>query len=179
MPKPKPKPLGQRIKRLRQEKGLGLNDLANETGHSVAYLEKIEACEIIPPVALLISLARALEVDSGTFLKEDEAAGRRAEEQAKRTAHYSYQTLTPAAAHKHLKAFAISIPPHTAHEGVGYRHDGEEFIYVLSGEVEVRVGENINHLSPSQTLHFNSAISHHLANVGHEEAKLLVVLYTP
>lgn len=182
MPKPKPKPIGARISQLRQQQGVSLNELANQTGHSEEYLAKIEANEVFPPVALLIQLARAMEVDSGTFLKdEDEAvsAQRRATEQAKRTAHYSYQTLTPAAAKKHLKAFLISIPPETVHEGVGYSHEGEEFTYVLEGEVEVTVGENVNHLGAGESLHFNSAISHQLTNVGSDEAKALVILYTP
>ncbi len=183
MPKPpKTTPIGERIRELRQERGVTLKELANETGHSEEYLAKIEANEIFPPVAILIQLARALEVDSGIFLKDEageERAARRASEQAKRTAHYSYTTLTPAAAHKHLKAFAITIPPHTVHEGVGYSHEGEEFTYVLSGRVEIVVGENVNHLSEGDSLHFNSAINHKLTNIGDTEARLLVVLYTP
>lgn len=182
MPKPKPKPIGARIARLRKERGIGLDDLANQTGHSKDYLAKIEDNEVFPPVALLIQLARAMEVDSGTFLKdEDEAQSmeRRVTEQAKRTAHYSYQTLTPAATHKHLKAFLITIPPDTVHEGVGYSHEGEEFTYVLSGQVEVKVGENINALNAGDSLHFNSSVNHQLANTGQDEARALVILYTP
>lgn len=182
MPKPpKTNPIGNRIKRLRLERQIELADLANETGHSQDYLAKIEANEIFPPVALLIQLARALEVDSGTFLKDqaEADASSRASEQAKRTAHYSYTTLTPAAANKHMKAFLVGIPPQTVHDGVGYSHEGEEFNYVLSGQVEVTIGENVNRLAAGESLHFNSAITHQLANVGDVEAKLLVVLYTP
>ena len=51
----------------------------------------------------------------------------------KRTSSYAYTTLTPGAENKHLKAFRVKIDPLTTHEGVGYQHEGEEFVYVLAG----------------------------------------------
>ena len=72
------------------------------------------------------------------FVKQDnDSRQQRMEEAAKRTRHYSYKTLTPAKEDSHLMAFAITIPPRTGHEGVGYQHEGEEYVYVLSGEVEM------------------------------------------
>jgi quercetin dioxygenase-like cupin family protein len=78
-----------------------------------------------------------------------------------------------------MKAFLVTIDPKQNHRMVEYRHEGEEFIYVLKGEIEVRVGENENHLKKGGTLHFDSGIPHKLRNLGDEEVKLLVVLYTP
>jgi quercetin dioxygenase-like cupin family protein len=78
-----------------------------------------------------------------------------------------------------MKAFLVTIDPRQDHKMVEYRHEGEEFIYVLKGEVEVIVGENPNHLKKNGTLHFNSGITHKLRNLSDEDAKLLVVLYTP
>jgi quercetin dioxygenase-like cupin family protein len=78
-----------------------------------------------------------------------------------------------------MKAFLVTIDPKQVHKMVKYRHEGEEFIYVLKGQVEVMVGENQNILKRGQTLHFDSGIPHKLRNLGDEEAKLLVVLYTP
>jgi len=78
-----------------------------------------------------------------------------------------------------MKAFLVTIDPRQDHKMVEYRHEGEEFIYVLKGEVEVIVGENSNHLKKNETLHFNSGITHKLRNLSDEDAKLLVVLYTP
>jgi uncharacterized cupin superfamily protein len=62
---------------------------------------------------------------------------------------------------------------------VGYQHEGEEFVYVLSGQVEISVGDHVNRLGPTDSLHFNSAIQHHMRNVGKEDAELLVVIYNP
>ena len=177
----KHRPLGERLKDIRVEKGVSLDFLANETGFSTEYLGDVERGEIMPPVATILRLSRALEIDSGILLREEreEAEKTKAEDFRKRTEDYSYQTLTPEALYKHLKAFKVFIDPVSEHKGVGYQHEGEEFIYVLEGIVEVMVGENRNVLNPGESLHFNSSIVHKLKNLSAEKAEMLVVLYTP
>jgi len=132
-------------------------------------------------VAVILQLSRALEIDSSLLLREEKKqAGKESErDYDKRTADYSYQTLTPEARHKHLKAFKVFVDPKSDHKGVSYQHLGEEFVYVLKGKVEVMVGENRNVLVPGQCLHFNSSIVHKLRNISTQKAELLVVLYTP
>ncbi|MCF8032703.1 MAG: XRE family transcriptional regulator [Desulfarculaceae bacterium] len=180
--KVKPQSLGQRIGRLRERQEISLDTLANMTGQSVETLAQIEKDEKIPPVALLLTLSRALEVDSGELLKDEEeaeAAERRVEAVKVRTDRYSYRVLTPEAGHRHLKSFLVTIDPSSDLEGAGYQHEGEEFVYVLSGEVEVQVGQNVNRLTSGDSLHFNSSLVHTLKNPGTETTELLVVLYTP
>ena len=60
-----------------------------------------------------------------------------------------------------------------------YHHEGEEFVYVLSGKIEVAVGEHRNILEQGDSLHFNSGIRHKLKSVSDETAELIVVIYTP
>ncbi len=176
------KSFGAKMKQLRQLRKLSFETLANKTGLSNRYLKEIEEGKIIPPVSAVIQISKVLSIDSGTFLsaEEQEALARKRKESFyKRTQAYSYKTLTPEAESKHMKAFLVTIDPQQDHKMVDYRHEGEEFIYILKGEVEVRVGENQNHLKKGETLHFDSGIPHKLRNLGEEEAKLLVVLYTP
>jgi len=125
-----------------------------------------------------LQIARALQIDSGFFLKEQESNLRnRIKAYTKRTENYAYTTLTPGAENKHLKAFKVAIEPMTDHKGVGYQHEGEEFVYVLSGEIEVIVGDHVNTLDAGESLHFNSGIRHKLRNIGDEKAELVVVIY--
>jgi len=176
------KSFGAKMKQLRQLRKSSFETLANKTGLSHRYLREIEEGKIIPPVSAVIQISKALSIDSGSFLSAEEQealAKKRREGFYKRTQTYSYKTLTPDAETKHMKAFLVTIDPQQDHRMVDYRHEGEEFIYVLRGEVEVRVGENQNHLKKGETLHFDSGIPHKLRNLGDEEAKLLVVLYTP
>ena len=177
----KTQPLGKRLKKLRRETKMTLKNLANETGVRKEYISQVEKGEVIPPVAVILQLSRALEIDSSILLREEKRrAGKKSEEDyRKRTEDYAYRTLTPEAQHKHLKAFKLFIDPRSDHKGVSYQHLGEEFIYVLKGRIEVIVGENKNRLDPDQCLHFNSSIVHKLRNISDKDAELLVILYTP
>jgi len=129
-------PFGKRLNKLRRDKKLTLKQMANETGLKAEYISKVEKGEVIPPVAVILQLSRALDIDSGVLLQEEKKqAGRRVDEDyQKRTEDYAYQTLTPEAQHKHLKAFKVSIDPKSDHKGVSYQHAGEEFIYLLLAE---------------------------------------------
>ncbi len=62
---------------------------------------------------------------------------------------------------------------------VAYKHEGEEFMYVLEGRVEVTVGEEAHELKKGQTIHFNSGVTHNLKNLSSKDSRLIVVVYTP
>jgi transcriptional regulator with XRE-family HTH domain len=171
--------VGQRVARTRKERGLSIEELAKRAGCSEEYLEWVEEGQAEPPVALLLRLGRAMKLGPGAFLKSPDSSTDRLEEASKRTAHYSYKTLTPAEADKHLMAFSVLIPPGTAHEGVGYKHEGEEFVFVISGEVELAVDSRSLRLAAKESFRFDSSLNHHLSNPGRQEAELLVVLYLP
>jgi len=173
-------PIGKRIKKTLLDKKMSLDTMANETGLSKETLTNIEAGEKRPSVGNLLQISRALHIDSGFLLKEqDEALEERSRAYTKRTDNYAYTTLTPGAENKHLKAFKVAVEPRQDHQGVGYQHEGEEFVYVLSGSVEIVVGEHANRLKEGDSLHFNSAIRHNLRNIGDRRAELLVVIYGP
>ena len=173
-------PVGQKIKKARTDKKVQLDQLANQTGFSVGYLKDIESGKAIPPVGALLQISRALEIDSGALLKEpDSQLQSRIKAHTKRTENYAYTTLTPGAENKHLKAFLVTVAPRQNHKGVGYHHEGEEFVYVLQGKIEVDVGEHVNTLETGDSLLFISGIVHHMKNISDETTELLVVIYSP
>lgn len=175
-----PVPVGKKIKKVRTEKKIAYEQLANETGLSIDYLKNIETGKVTPPVGTLLQVARALQIDSGLLLKERTSTlQNRITAYTKRTDNYAYTTLTPGAENKHLKAFRVTVEAMRDHEGVGYNHEGEEFVFVLTGKVEITVGEHVNRLKKGESLHFNSGINHNLSNVGKEKSELLVVIYGP
>ncbi len=171
--------VGKRITLSRNEKGLSLQALAETAGCSEEYLQWVEDSQVEPPVALLIRLAKAMKLDPSAFLTPADSGMNRLNEAAKRTGAYSYQTLTSSEPDKHLMAFLVKIPPKTEHEGVGYLHEGEEFIFVLSGEVEITVDHEKTVLKERESFRFNSAFNHHLSNPGARETELLITLYVP
>jgi quercetin dioxygenase-like cupin family protein len=177
---PAPVPVGKKIRKARLSKKFPLDHVANETGFSVDYLKEIETGKAMPPVGALLQIARALEIDSGSLLKEpDSKMESRIKAHTKRTENYAYTTLTPGAENKHLKAFRVTVEAQQDHKGVDYHHEGEEFVYVISGKIEVAVGEHVNTLEAGESLHFNSGIRHNLKSVSDETAELIVVIYSP
>ena len=176
----RPVTVGEKIKKARQRKKITLDQVANDTGCSIDYLKQIESGKTMPPVGTLLQISRALEIDSGLLLKEEASAVEsRAKAYKKRTKNYAYTTLTPGAENKHLKAFRVAVDPMKDHKGVGYQHEGEEFAFVLAGDVEITVGDHVNRLKTGESLHFNAGIRHKLRNIGKKKAELLVVIYTP
>ena len=172
--------VGEKIKKARQKKKITLNQVANDTGCSIDYLKKIEASKVPPPVGTILQISRALQIDSGVLLKEQKPTTKsRVKAYKKRTENYAYTTLTPGAEKKHLKAFSVTVEAMKEHIGVGYQHEGEEFVYCLTGNIEVTVGDHVNKLKDGDSLHFNSGIRHKLRNIGKSEAELLVIVYAP
>jgi transcriptional regulator with XRE-family HTH domain len=174
--------LGAEIRRLRKKSGLNLEDLAKQTGLTEDYLARIEEETEIPPVGAMLQISRVLSLDAGKLLSQGETADRKRkkkESYQKRKRSYAYKTLAPGGTTMHLKAFLVTIDAHQDHDMVDYRHDGEEFVYVLEGKVNVTVGENEYKLAKGRSLHFNSAIPHMLRNPGNVRTELIVVLYTP
>ncbi len=173
-------PVGKTIRRARLEKKFTHANLANATGLSVDYLKKIESGKARAPVGTLLQIARALQIDSSTLLKAKAASNKeRINAFTKRNENDAYKALTPGATNNRLQAFRLKIESHSQHEGVGYQHQGEEFIFVLSGYADVIVGQQTNSLKTGESLLFNSNIKHKIKNNGDTPCELLVVIYIP
>jgi electron transfer flavoprotein alpha subunit/transcriptional regulator with XRE-family HTH domain len=173
---------GAKVLALRQSHNWSREDLGQSTGQSPEFIAQVENDEFAPPVGFLLKLARALEVEPGTFLRDEEKSlirDQRAQQFTKRTQSYSYETLTPGAENEHLRAFLITIEPREAHKPVAYKHEGEEFIFLLEGELELTLGSKAHHLKPRESIRFNSDIPHRLQSRSDETTRCLVVLYTP
>jgi electron transfer flavoprotein alpha subunit len=172
---------GARLKKVREGHDWSIEALAQATGQTPDFIQTVEDNEISPPVGFLLRLSTALNVDPGTFLgKEAQVAIRnqRLEAYVRRTQNYSYQTLTEGSPSDHLRAFMITIEAHDTHKPVAYKHEGEEFVYVIAGELELTLDKKSHVLKPGEHRHFNSYIPHRLKSLSNEPTRCLVVLYT-
>jgi len=179
---PKSITFGQRIRKLREDHKMSVVDLAEKTGQPPEFIEQVESDSLTPSVSFLLQLSQALQIDPSHFLTEQEKIqidGKRQESFVKRTQNYSYRTLTPGAADKHLRSFMVSIEPREKHKMVEYKHPGEEFIFVYRGELELTLGSKVFHLKQGETMHFDSETTHKLRNISDEKCELIVTLYTP
>jgi quercetin dioxygenase-like cupin family protein len=87
--------------------------------------------------------------------------------------------MTPDAENSHLRGFMVTIEAHQAHKPVAYKHEGEEFIFVLEGALEFTLSDKVHQLKPGEAIHFNSDVPHKLRNLSRHATRCLVVLYTP
>jgi electron transfer flavoprotein alpha subunit/quercetin dioxygenase-like cupin family protein len=173
--------VGALVEQLRQARTWSREQLAEATGQTPDFIEQVETEQLAPPVSFILRMAQAMQVDPGTFLhKEEQATLRdmRAQAYYRRTQEYSYVTLTPDAQNSHLRAFMITIEPFHDHKPVAYKHEGEEFIFVMEGELKFTLGTKAYILKAGESIHFNSDVPHKLKNLSSEPTKCLVVVYT-
>ncbi|MCB2228270.1 MAG: FAD-binding protein [Desulfarculaceae bacterium] len=176
-----PSGFGAIVAQFRAARNWTQSELAGKTGQDPDFIAQVEEERLSPPVAFILSMAKVMEVDPGTFLNSEEQAAitdRRAKAYRQRTQSYHYTTLTPEAENSHLRAFMITIEPHLTHKPVAYKHEGEEFIFVMEGELEFTLGSKVQQLKAGESIHFNSDIPHKLKSQSSEPTRCLVVLYT-
>jgi len=172
---------GAMVRQLREAREWSPEELARMTGQTPDFIAQVESDQMSPPVGFILRMAKAMEVDPGTFLSKEEQEtirDRRAQAYYQRTQNYSYATLTPDGENNHLRAFMVTIEPHLAHKPVAYKHEGEEFVFVMAGDLELTIGSKIHKLQSGESMHFNSDVPHKLKSISSEPTKCLVVLYT-
>jgi len=179
--------LGDRIRRARQMRGLTLQDLSSRTGISVETLERVESNEMIPPLGELIKLGKAVEMKMGYFISPGvekpitvvrshsrpiiSRYGERRMEQY----GYFYESLAPEKANRFMEPFLITMVPADVQELSS--HDGQEFIFVLEGEMRAQVGDQVEILRPGDAVYYDSSCPHLVKCAGDKPAKILAVLY--
>ena len=78
-----------------------------------------------------------------------------------------------------MEPFIIDVHPLQC-EGVNLSaHEGEEFIYVLNGQIEIVYGKDKYELNTGDSIYYDSVIPHHVHAAGNNEAQILAVVYTP
>ena len=172
---------GEKIKALRRAQGWSREQLAETTGQTPDFIAGVESGQVTPPVAFILRLSSAYGVDPGTFLRDEEKGhirDQRTQAYVIRTRNYSYQTLTSGAENDHLRAFMVTIEPHHDHKPVAYKHEGEEFIFVMAGELEFTLGSQVSVLKAGESIHFHSNTPHKLKSLSAEVTKCLVILFT-
>lgn len=186
--------VGSKIKGLRESKNLSVEEIAERSGLSVEQIHSIENDQYLPSLGPLIKVARALGVRLGTFLDDNDALGPvvcRAEDR-ERDASISfsndavearqnmiYHSLAKQKAGRHMEPFIIEIKPDEIKDFQLSAHEGEEFIYVMSGEVEIAYGKETYTLHEGDSIFYDSIVKHHVHGASGKAAKILAVVYIP
>jgi len=183
--------VGERIRTLREQKGLSLQETADRAGYSSALLSQIENHLISPPLGAMIKLAKALEVKVGAFFGEDpqEPFTIVRKNERKMTSRfaskegvsygYSYESLGFDKKDRHMEPFLVTLEPTMIKSEKLSSHEGEEFIFILEGEMEAILGGHKDVLYPGDCIYYDSSIPHKVQCHGETPAKILAVIWTP
>ena len=186
--------LGSKIKGIRESKNLSIEEIAESSGLTVDQINSIENDENLPSLGPLIKIARAMGVRLGTFMDDNDALGPvvcRAQDREKESSisfsngavdarkHMEYHPLAQQKAGRHMEPFIIDINPEDKPEFKLSAHEGEEFIYVMNGEVEIEYGKEKYTLYEGDSIFYDSIVKHHVHGAPGKSAKILAVVYIP
>ena len=184
--------IGKKIKDFREFRQISREDLALHANLDPAQLELIEEKGAIPSLGHLIRISRAFDVRIGTFLDDQEKIGpavvRKGEEQsgfsfstkdAKVREHLNFFSLAQDKAGRHMEPFIVEIEPAKDSDYKLSSHEGEEFIFVMQGNVEINYGKEVYILSEGDSIYLDSVVAHNVHAANEQAARLLAVIYTP
>ncbi len=179
--------LGDRVRNAREMRGLTLQDVGSRTGINVDALKRVESNEVIPPLGELVKLGKALETKMGYFISpgvdrpmtvvradQRRPVARHGEKKRERSG-YSYESLAPEKANRLMEPFIVTLSPTDVEEPS--THDGQEFLFVLEGQMMARVGDQTEVLGPGDAVYYDSSQPHLVRCVGSGATKILAVLY--
>ena len=181
--------IGMRVKKARESRGLSIFDLYLRTNIDVDLLSQIEEGKVVPPLGTVIKLAKALDLKMGYFISGEEAKAytivRRDDRKVtsrydagKEKHHgYEYESLAPHKTDRTMEPFLVTLEPSETEEERS-THDGQEFIFVLHGKMEVRLGEEIHILEPGDSIYYDATVPHLVKCHSRETTKILAVLHT-
>lgn len=174
---------GTRLRRLRQARGLTLPALAIAANITKGYLSKIERSPNPPAFSTLQTLAAALDTEVTSLLAQEKsttvspnleihAPDAGTWQASHRLGGYDFLPLLQSYRNKYLSPFVMRIPPGSTSF---FKHDGEEFLYVLEGEIELEYEGKRHPLAPGASAYLDSRLRHRFHNHGKRTVKLLAV----
>jgi len=181
--------VGERVRQVRDKQGLSLEDVSQRTDIDISMLSQIEEGIVAPPLGIIIKLAKALEMRMGYFISgeqdmpytivrhRDRKVVSRYDSKKAKYYGYEYESLAPHKKDRHMEPFLVTLEPAETEEERS-THDGQEFIFVLQGQMEVRLGEEVHLLDPGDAIYYDSTVPHLVKTHGQKTTKILAVLYT-
>jgi len=179
------KRIGERIKRLRLKKSMGLVELGRHTGLSASFLSQLETGRVVPTLRNLARIAMVFSKDLSYFFESEPQAMFRVHRRKDRVRlpqtgveepTYFFESLGYMVPDRHMDPyFAEFIPLEKNIEPRAHMHPGYEFLYVLDGELALRHGENQCTLSPGDAVYFDASTPHSYVCAGKRPADVLIV----
>lgn len=180
--------IAEKVRKQRLFRRMTLKTVAEKTGLSTALLSQIENNIVSPPIATLLKISKALGVKISYFFEEDEEdekafiytsqANRETVYRSGTEYGYSYQLLAHGKKDKSMEPFYVRFSRRKHQGRTFFRHEGEEFLFILSGAVEYTIGKEKILLHEGDSLYFDSIVPHRAVCIGEEPAEAIAVVFS-
>jgi len=178
------KRIGERIRRLRLKKSMGLVELGRHTGLSASFLSQLETGRVVPTLRNLARIAMVFSKDLSYFFETEPTAMFRVHRQKDRVRlpqtgveppTYMFESLGYMVPDRHMDPYFAEFLPAGNEEPKAHMHAGFEFLYVLDGELELKHGENRSTLETGDAVYFDAGTPHSYRCVGRKPAGAIIV----
>lgn len=181
--------IGMKVRKMRQEKRMTLQDLADATGLSKPLLSQIENGQVIPPLATLLRIAKAFDVGLHFFFQEEgtrKCIFVRAGESRKRSPRnidsnippYAYNSLAYGKKGSNFEPFIVEFEQREMTDDLLVSHEGEEFLFLLEGELVFHYGEQIMRMRPGDSVCYDSSEQHGYVAVSQQRPRAIAVVFS-
>ncbi len=179
------KKIGERIKRLRQKKSMGLVEMGKHTGLSASFLSQLETGRVVPTLRNLARIAMVFSKDLSYFFEPEPRTLFRVHRLSERVRlpqsgvndpTYFFESLGYLVPDRTLDPYlAEFIPLKKNVEVRPHVHPGFEFLYVLTGEMDLHHGNQTHILAPGDSVYFDASTPHSYRCSGTEVSRVIIV----
>jgi len=179
------KHIGERIRRLRLKKSMGLVELGKHTGLSASFLSQLETGRVVPTLRNLARIAMVFSKDLSYFFESEPQAIFRIHRRKERVRlpqtgveppTYFFESLGYLVPDRDMDPYFAEFQPLTEETAPkAHMHQGFEFLYLLEGELEVRHGDQTSALGVGDAAYFDASTPHSYRCIGKKPAGAIIV----
>lgn len=177
--------IGERIKRLRLKKSMGLVELGRHTGLSASFLSQLETGRVVPTLRNLARIAMVFSKDLSHFFEPEPHTLFRVHKKQERVRlpqtgvddpTYFFESLGYMVPDRHLDPYYAEFIPLKATTDVRpHVHPGYEFLFMLEGELDIRHGDKMHTVEAGDGVYFDASTPHSYRCAGKSSAVALIV----
>ena len=185
--------IGEKLRQLREAKQMTIELLAKQSQCHADQIRQIEDGALVPSLTPLMEISRALGVRLGTLLDDDPIEGPvvfkstespnvirfSGKDPMATCSNLDFYSMGSGKRDRHMEPFMIDVKPRSGDTPPLSAHEGEEFIYVLSGAIQIKYGKNTYELETGESIYYDSVVPHDVHAKGSENARILAVVYAP
>lgn len=184
--------VSSRINKIMQEKNISIDEFENRTGLNRNFLDLLQKeKDIEPSLGPLLKISRMLGIRLGTLLDDqvskdplvircdERKEGLSILPSKEKSATLNFFSLGRGKTDRHMEPFFVEVLPESAKDKKLSAHEGEEFIVVTSGEIEVIYGKEVHRLKAGDSIYYNSVVPHYVSCASNDKATIYAVLYIP